>query len=160
MLTLSGTAIGPKSPAAVIIDSPDLIVKTGVSHYSILSKLGLGEPDFNSGWFSVTRDNGAQISNPLGQNAFFIGYIKYTNGDIMQFGVYSGYDDDDYVDAQDTGVYLVIQSNKLIVAVRRRSNDGTPSAVGLSDGITYSTPVQNTFDCKIIGWKLPNGVVI
>jgi predicted nucleic acid-binding Zn-ribbon protein len=149
-----------KSPAAIVVDSPDIIMKTDTTHYSLLSKLGLGTPDYNSGWFSVSRDTGASLTNPLGQNAFFIGYIKFTNGDIMQFGVYSGYDDDDNVDGGDTGVYLVIQASKLIVAVRKHNNDGTPSAVGLSDGITYSTPVQNTFDCKIIGWKLPDGVVL
>jgi len=77
----------------------------------------------------------------------------------MQFGVYSGYEDDDNVDGQDTGVYLVIQPSNLIIAVRKRNNDGTPSAVGLDDGISYSTNVQDTFNAKIIGWKLPNGVV-
>jgi len=149
-----------KSPASVIVDSKDLIfrdISTG-NRFSILDKLGLGIPDYNSGWISVNQ-NGLKLSNPLGQNAFFIGYIKYDNGDIMQFGVYSGYEDDDSVDAQDTGVYLVIQPTNLIIAVRKRSNDGTPSAVGLSDGISYSTNIQNTFQAKIIGWKLPNGVV-
>ena len=149
-----------KSSSAVIVDSSDLIFKNGTNHFSIIDKLGLKEPDFNSGWVSVTRDNGLKINNPLGQNAFFMGYIKYNNGDIMQFGVYSGYDDDDNVDGGDTGVYLVVQSSKLIIAVRKKNNNGTPSAVGLSDGITYSTKVQNTFDAKIIGWKLKSGVVI
>jgi predicted nucleic acid-binding Zn-ribbon protein len=149
-----------KSPAGVIIDTNDFIFRNRANgnHFSILDKLGLGIPDYNSGWVSVNQ-NGLKLSNPLGQNAFFIGYIKYDNGDIMQFGVYSGYEDDDNVDGQDTGVYLVIQPSNLIIAVRKRNNDGTPSAVGLDDGISYSTNVQDTFNAKIIGWKLPNGVV-
>jgi len=149
-----------KSPAAVIVDSADLIYKNGNNHFSVISKLGLGMPDFNSGWVSVTRDKGLTINNPLGQDAFFIGYIKFSNGDIMQFGVYSGYEDDDNADINDTGVYLVIQPSKLIIAVRKKANNGTPSAVGLTDGITYETPLQDTFDAKILGWKLPKGVVI
>jgi predicted nucleic acid-binding Zn-ribbon protein len=149
-----------KSPASVIVDSKDLIFKdiSSGNRFSILDKLGLGIPDFNSGWLTVTQ-SGLTINNPLGQNAFFIGYIKFNNNDIMQFGVYSGYEDDDYVDGQDTGVYLVIQPTNLIISVRKRSNNGTPSAVGLGDGISYSTNIQNTFQAKIIGWKLPNGVV-
>jgi len=109
-------------------------------------------PDFESGWFSVDQ-KGVSIKNPLGVRAFFVGYMKFNNGDIMQFGTISSYTDDDARDNEDTGMFLVIQPDKLIISVNTKNNDNSGSVAGISDGVTYSTPVQNNIMVKIVGWK-------
>lgn len=150
-----------KAPAAIVLDSSEIIIKNGNYHFSLYERIGITKPDYNSGWVTV-NSNGLILDNPLGQNAVFIGFAKFNNGDIMQFGVFSYYQDDDNLDPSygfATGTYLIIQPSKLIIAVAKHSNNGYPKAIGLGDGISFSEPEQDTFYAKIIGWKLANGVI-
>jgi len=124
-------------------------------------RIGIAKPDYNSGWVTV-NSNGLELDNPLGQNAIFMGFIKFNNGDIMQFGVFSYFQDDDNLNPSygfASGTYLIIQPSKLIISVAKHSNDGYPKAIGLEDGISYTENHQDTFYAKIIGWKLANGVI-
>jgi len=142
-----------KSKAAVIIDAPDLFLKEGSN---IKQVGGLGTPDYSSGWFNVDR-NGKEINNPLGCNAFFIGYQRFGSGTYMQFGVFSSYTDDDRRDG-DSGMYLIIEDKKLKVSTYKKSNNKSGYIAGLSDGISHGLSMKSSIDVKILGWKIPGGV--
>jgi len=115
------------------------------------------KPDYNSGWFDVDS-NGASIDNPIGQNGIFMGYQKFSSGEIMQFGVFSAYQDDDQRD-NSSGMYLVIKDDKLVVATYKKNNDKAGYIAGLDDGISYGLDQVTSIKVKIIGWKLDSGVV-
>ena len=145
-----------KSKAGVIVDSPSFFINKNekfVTIDDIINDIsGMPKYNFDSGWVTITQD-GLEIDNPLGENAFFIGFAKIEN-DIIQFGVFSTYVDDDNADTNDSGVYLLFNKEKIIISVRKKNNDNAPSAIGLSDGVSYQTKMLNTFQARIIGWKL------
>lgn len=146
-----------KSKAAVIIDSPELIFHNGGTPKT-LSEMsgGITTPSFDSGWFTVDR-SGKTITNPLGRNAFFIGYMKWSSGEIMQFGVFSSYTDDDRRD-NSSGMFLSFDDSKLYVEVYTKNNDKYGYIAGLSDGISRNLSQVSSISVKILGWKV-EGVV-
>ena len=146
-----------KSKAAVIIDAPELIFHNNGAQKSLKEMAGgIGKPDFDSGWHSI-NNNGYSIDNPLGRNAFFIGYMKWSSGEIMQFGVFSSYEDDDNRD-QDSGMFLSFTDDKIYIETYKKSNNKEGYIAGLSDGVSRSISQVKSIDIKIVGWKI-EGIV-
>jgi len=146
-----------KSKAAVIIDAPELIFHNDGNQKSLKEMAGgIGKPVFDSGWHSIDN-NGYSINNPLGRNALFIGYMRWSSGEIMQFGVFSSYSDDDNRD-NNSGMFLSFTDDKIYVETYQKNNDKDGYIAGLNDGISRSISQVRSIDIKIVGWKI-EGIV-